>query len=313
MTPSQEAKEYAAANGFSIEPVGRRYEIWHDNDGFVINIGGYPAALNAMRMYIPQAHRTDIAKTDNLLSPDETNDAKHMRMFADTIIGENPADARVKIYGIQRAPGEKDDALLARIDTFANAAVTGDEWRTKSADEIKQDILTGIALLKVQSAIIDKVQLGNGAALDEVGCTLCMEPRRPAETDASYRYYLMYGFREQDMQVKTATGEYLDALANIVPRTRDEVRAYHEASLPNFDDFSSEAQTRIRKMAGRIHKKPPPVTHILIFRYKDGVTQELDYPSYRAAVTGVRQVLSGLHKRYHPSYVSIARIGAQHV
>lgn len=58
MTASQEAKDFAVANRFNITTNGRRYVVSHDDDGIVVEVGGYPAALNAMRMYVPLADRT---------------------------------------------------------------------------------------------------------------------------------------------------------------------------------------------------------------------------------------------------------------
>ena len=54
LSPAVLAKDYAAAHGFTIEPVGRRYRITYSAaqfDTFVAEVGGYPAALNAMRKY----------------------------------------------------------------------------------------------------------------------------------------------------------------------------------------------------------------------------------------------------------------------
>jgi len=49
MTPSQQAKEFAAANGFTIEPAGRRYNVTHVASGVTFTRGGYEAVLNEMR------------------------------------------------------------------------------------------------------------------------------------------------------------------------------------------------------------------------------------------------------------------------
>lgn len=54
MTPSQAAHKYAGDNGFKIVSNGRRYIISYPAaqfDTFVAEVGGYPAALNAMRKY----------------------------------------------------------------------------------------------------------------------------------------------------------------------------------------------------------------------------------------------------------------------
>lgn len=61
MTPAQEAKEYAAQNGFSIGAVvgAKRYFIYRTRNGVshgdaIAEVGGYPAALNAMKRYVQE-------------------------------------------------------------------------------------------------------------------------------------------------------------------------------------------------------------------------------------------------------------------
>ena len=50
LTPAQEAKAFAERNGFEIKPNARRYRITRkDSDVTIAEVGGYPAALNAMR------------------------------------------------------------------------------------------------------------------------------------------------------------------------------------------------------------------------------------------------------------------------
>lgn len=53
MTPAQEAKEYAAVHGFSIETDGRRYRILYGDNSFA-TVSGYPAVLNAMKRYVQE-------------------------------------------------------------------------------------------------------------------------------------------------------------------------------------------------------------------------------------------------------------------
>lgn len=50
-TPAQEAKEYAAANGFTIAPEGRRYRVTHIS-GHEFDRSGYAACLNEMQFII---------------------------------------------------------------------------------------------------------------------------------------------------------------------------------------------------------------------------------------------------------------------
>ena len=52
LTPSQETRAYADANGFKIVAVGRRYKCTHVASGTVFERGGYPALLNEMRAIV---------------------------------------------------------------------------------------------------------------------------------------------------------------------------------------------------------------------------------------------------------------------
>lgn len=59
MTPAQEAKEYAARHGFSIGNVvgAKRYFVYRTGGGTsdaIAEVGGYPAALNAMKRYVQE-------------------------------------------------------------------------------------------------------------------------------------------------------------------------------------------------------------------------------------------------------------------
>lgn len=78
MTPAQEAKEFAAAHGFVISQCDRRYEIVHvahdEAINEVANVGGYPAALNAMKLWVtenvPQGWASVDTSVDEIIVPD---------------------------------------------------------------------------------------------------------------------------------------------------------------------------------------------------------------------------------------------------
>lgn len=189
MTPAQEAKEYATANGFTIEPVGRRYRIARAMIPTVTiaEVGGYPAALNAMKT---QVSADDALKTDESIA-----------------------------------------------------------W-----------------FERIEGSTIDELCAGDTLILPE-----------PNEGPIA---------------------------------TANDLTVYHNAVAPNFNDFDSAAQERIRKAAKVIRKQRSLImTHQVVMHFSSG-THELAYPSYPAAIKGVRQVLSGMQKRYHPSFVTIQRIGA---
>lgn len=136
MTPSQQAKDFARDNGFAIEPNGRRYRITRTVSprclGIVGEVGGYPAALNMMQAWVKAESERQCAQFDRnidtrLAHCDVVRDDGALGLFADTVVGDNPADATANLYGLRRIPGETDDALLARV--AAGAPVIKPEYQ----------------------------------------------------------------------------------------------------------------------------------------------------------------------------------------
>lgn len=60
MTPSQEAKEYAAANGFTLKTYGKRVGVEPTEDGDTFS--GYPAALNYMRRIVSAREQSPVTR-----------------------------------------------------------------------------------------------------------------------------------------------------------------------------------------------------------------------------------------------------------
>lgn len=116
MTPAQEAKEYAAANGFTIRPDRRRYIVEHSDsqyEGYVADVGGYQAALNAMKKFV-----------------------ESLGAFADAIIGGGHG----KLYGSEQRPDETPGQFEARVlDAKTALNVNSDEararWVLKNRDD----------------------------------------------------------------------------------------------------------------------------------------------------------------------------------
>ena len=55
LTPAAAAKAYAEQHGFDILPADRRYDVWCGAEAdakHIANVGGYPAALNAMKRHV---------------------------------------------------------------------------------------------------------------------------------------------------------------------------------------------------------------------------------------------------------------------
>lgn len=93
MTPSQEAKQFALANGFSIEPVGRRYTVTRTISPQCLHVvgevGGYPAALNMMRQWLDASHDAALNNPNDakLMHCDVVSDDGEMGVFADAPVG----------------------------------------------------------------------------------------------------------------------------------------------------------------------------------------------------------------------------------
>jgi len=62
MTPSQEAKEYASANGFTLQTFGKKIGVLDEKGGLEwVAFSGYPAALNHMRRVVSERPVVQIA------------------------------------------------------------------------------------------------------------------------------------------------------------------------------------------------------------------------------------------------------------
>lgn len=112
MTPAQEAKEFAAAHGFAILPNGRRYDIWTDYEGdehqnHIAQVGGYPAALNAMVRYVEENAAADVQvisqaleNTSSLKERGESDD-DYAQRITETLKRESHAPSEIlKQHGL---------------------------------------------------------------------------------------------------------------------------------------------------------------------------------------------------------------------
>jgi hypothetical protein len=145
-TPSQEAKDFAAANGFTITPNGRRYNVFHNVDGGVIEVGGYPAALNAMRMYVPQANRepqvTWAVKTNAEIIEDIADVSEDAASAAFGALSDED-----KRHTLELARGVVLDAIGAYFDLDARNTDEPDEmYRRYIKYSTRTDINTPIVL-----------------------------------------------------------------------------------------------------------------------------------------------------------------------
>lgn len=100
-SPAERAKEFAADNGFEIVTVGRRYDVRiRGGVALVANVGGYTAALNAMR-----AHLLDIEAFNNpndvkMKHCDVVRDDGVMGVFADAPVGVEMCAGEIKAASV---------------------------------------------------------------------------------------------------------------------------------------------------------------------------------------------------------------------
>ncbi|AAT37751.1 gp57 [Burkholderia phage BcepB1A] len=71
MTPAQEAKEYASKHGLTITTNDRRYTIMY-GWRVIAEVGGYPAALNAMKRYVELRKDDAPVKADGISDVDDS-------------------------------------------------------------------------------------------------------------------------------------------------------------------------------------------------------------------------------------------------
>lgn len=206
MTPAQEAKEYAAANGFTIRLSGRRYIIEHSDsqyEGYVADVGGYPAALNAMQKFVSERELADMSASDTATF-NNPNDAKMMHcdvvredgalgVFADAVVGGCPC-APCGDGSDVKCPNPVTGKLGCDADVadFADAVVAGGNYALYGLERFTDET---DAQLERRVSQCRQLHFSDGSNLDAIGEGLSLEPRQPGETDANYRQYLMVGTR----------------------------------------------------------------------------------------------------------------------
>lgn len=126
MTPAQEAKEYAAAHGFEIVPTDRRYTITYVhpetfNIEFVRNVGGYPAALNAMKDFIA-----------------EVND----RLMPIAIIPADAPPPRVINVAVDGTVDESQLPIESGEVVMLDTSAVSQPWAHKTPEQIRDDIMS---------------------------------------------------------------------------------------------------------------------------------------------------------------------------
>jgi hypothetical protein len=229
MTPAQQAKEFAVANGFTIvSDDKRRYNVLFDGS-LIANVGGYPAALNAMRKHLETSAHADVVSDDGALG-----------VFADAIVGQKG------MTGCAECTDEPECA-----------------WHQLCIRSAQYAKLTD------PNGAIQRVKVAIGAELDAIGLEFKLEPRNPGETDATYRRHLMLGTRhpfaplsDAAKMSECAMGAGVDEWA--VPLSDAEVAEMVAPVFvpmpkhtldPLFDGFNAESKKRIRVAAAKLCAK----------------------------------------------------------
>lgn len=258
MTPSKEAKDFAAANGFMIKPVERRYHVMRAGMPlvFVAEVGGYPAALNAMRKWL------DTVKTDESIAWLEAN---------------APVETCAGGSLVLPTPGEGPN-VTANDFPADHSETEPAKWATKTADEIREDVKAFLEQSRVDGEIYNDLQYGTGTTLDAVAKRMGRDERTPGQSDREYRNKLIYGdprgMKGVDFQLDGKPWGVLEPVTtDTVPMSRDEMIAPVAAEL-----------ARIRKAARKSSGKPPGGPWHVMF---DG--RQLTKPGYptRAAALAV--------------------------
>lgn len=266
MTPSQQAKEFARANGFSIEPVGRRYTVRRTMSPQCLHVvgevGGYPAALNAMRKWLDDMQASDTAAFNNpndakLAHCDVVRDDGAMGVFADapvTVVDVAAGPDRTVVGTVVLPSGNEFSGLRNQVLGRAPRRSVGISFEVNPRDVVDGQIVRGVAHRNeggpvVESRAFEGVTWGT------------LEPITP----------------------------------DTVPMPREEMFAPVKAELDRlrtfyppvaFDDFDAAGKARIRKMARKASGKPPGGPWHVIFDGRQ--LTKPGYPSRAAALAVVR-------------------------
>jgi hypothetical protein len=306
-TPAQLAKDYAVEHGFVITPVGRRYTVTYPDaqyDTHVADVGGYPAALNAMRKYVearqscegagndPWAHDgaihtepriggaltdgcTDAQVAEGIQAQYERNNQRAINLFS-IGISFNPRD--VENGEIKRADvrtnGDVPDAVLLAARVLNDRE---DPFGVTLQTEYKR------LFLHNPNEFIRLVQLARGRTLDGLAHAAEGTKRMPGQSDHEYRNLLLYG--------------HVDGIAAAVATINLKVAP----SIAYGSRLDEMARLPVRK------RRAPRHTHSVEWRYKGGKIHSQPYPSHAEALKAVRQMMC--NKRMRPDYVNIVPVG----
>lgn len=193
-SPAERAKEFAADNGFEIVTVGRRYRITRNNmhNVTITEVGGYPAALNAMKTQVRadelamctefESKPVEMCAGGTLVLPEPSADpalnatANNCFGALEPITPDTVPMSREEMFAPVKA--ELDRLKQRGVDEHAQRVMLAQSnatfgkmapsWAHKTADEIKADIVAGIEMLAQQSRDYNDLEYGTGDTLDAV-------------------------------------------------------------------------------------------------------------------------------------------------
>jgi hypothetical protein len=317
-TPSQLAKDFAAQHGFTITPEGRRYVLSHKGDRagvpdlWATDVGGYPAALNAMKARIEDLRVANEAIDDGACKSCD-NDKCTTGAECVTLGLDAPDPAMVKLLTAPVAVDRGAVRLLSYDPGHKRAEPGAFAFRFNCAGDI----------------VRDGVKWEDEHIVPQPGEPGYIEPHRVpwsdqrtaeqvAQGDAVASRSLEYaanrvGVNPAVLKQLHVSESSLRGLKNAV-FTVDEcgfdAAAYRDgvidATLKPFDDFCDAAKARIRHAAKRIAKQArkarggaPGGAWRITYNVKlnEGGTTRADYnangfPSRGDAVAKLRWLLS---------------------
>jgi hypothetical protein len=253
-TPSQRAKEFATQHGFKITPNGRRYDVEHGNE-LVANVGGYEAALNAMKARLESGLQVSQDAAFN-----NPRDAAMMPAIPDECAASG-ASCSYRPHGIN---GESQCQYCGKPKPMP--------WSDQRTAE-----------MIAQGDAVTNKSLRLAGLLHRAGFTAA---------DVATRNKLVYG-DERGMKGVDFPFEASGTVTVNDQPVRFKIEGTQVTASPGFLDFDGAAKARIHKLARRLTRerrraagKPPGGPWHVIF---DGKTvMRYGYPSRAEAIAVVR-------------------------
>jgi len=260
-TPAQEAKDFAAANGFTISPLDRRYVVSYPAaqfDTFVANVGGYPAALNAMRKHMDALREAELPVCARDLPVTYTAQQQPINIvpYGDY---KSLTPEEIKIV-------KSNDTVMANLRADIISAVK--EMRER--DDPFSDYWQGHLKRAPMHELTQALSVATGRWIDAIAHSCGAPSRDPFQTDHTYRNYLLHG--SQHPSISTFEFIYVE----------------REPGQQTLDDVSQEQSRRTHGAMGV--KKAQPGR----FRIDAPEGEYLGFPDRASALKYVRRNLAGV-------------------